>query len=54
MWIADKWTSYEVLDASNGEKLEKWDKYRLIRPDPQVIWNTEKDKAAYGVHGGRN
>ena len=48
MWIADKWTSYEVLDASNGEKLEKWDKYRLIRPDPQVIWNTEKDKALWG------
>ncbi len=48
MWIADKWTSYEVLDASKGEKLEKWDKYRLIRPDPQVIWNTEKDRALWG------
>jgi len=48
MWIADKWTSYQVLDASNGEKLEKWDKYRLIRPDPQVIWNTERDPDLWG------
>ncbi len=43
MWIADQWNDYEVLDTSDGEKLERWGKYRLIRPDPQVIWNTEKD-----------
>ena len=42
MWIADKWTDYRVLDASSGEKLEIWGKYSLIRPDPQVIWKTEK------------
>ncbi len=42
MWIADKWTDYSVLDTSGGEKLEMWGKYTLIRPDPQVIWNTEK------------
>ena len=42
MWIADKWTDYRVLDTSSGEKLEMWGKYSLIRPDPQVIWNTEK------------
>lgn len=40
MWIADRWTDYEVLDASNGEKLERWGKYILVRPDPQVIWDT--------------
>ncbi len=42
MWIADGWKEYEVLDASSGEKLERWGKYILLRPDPQVIWNTEK------------
>ncbi len=42
MWIADKWREYEVIDTSGGEKLERWGKYTLIRPDPQVIWNTEK------------
>ena len=40
MWIAENWKDYEVLDTSNGEKLERWGDYVLIRPDPQVIWNT--------------
>ena len=42
MWLADNWKDYEVLDTSSGEKLERWGDYLLIRPDPQVIWNTEK------------
>ena len=42
MWIADNWEDYEVLDTSRGEKLERWGKYLLIRPDPQVIWDTPK------------
>ncbi len=40
MWIADNWKDYEVIDTSNGEKLERWGDYILVRPDPQVIWNT--------------
>ena len=40
MWIADGWKDYEVLDTSAGEKLERWGDYILVRPDPQVIWNT--------------
>ena len=40
MWIADGWSDYEVLDTSAGEKLERWGDYILVRPDPQVIWNT--------------
>lgn len=40
MLVSDKWRDYEVLDASDGEKLERWGQYVLIRPDPQVIWNT--------------
>ena len=42
MWIADNWKEYEVLDTSGGEKLERWGEYYLLRPDPQVIWNTPK------------
>ena len=42
MWIADKWNDYEVLDCSDGEKLERWGTYCLVRPDPQVIWKTER------------
>lgn len=44
MWLADGWKDYEVLDTSNGEKLERWGEYRLIRPDPQVIWDTPRGK----------
>ena len=40
MFIADHWKDYEVLDTSGGDKLERWGKYLLRRPDPQVIWNT--------------
>ena len=42
MWLADRWIDYEVIDCSCGEKLERWSKYILLRPDPQVIWDTPK------------
>ena len=42
MWLADNWKEYTVIDTSSGEKLEQWGKYTLIRPDPQVIWKTDK------------
>ena len=42
MFIADNWKDYEVIDTSCGEKLERWGRYILLRPDPQVIWKTEK------------
>lgn len=42
MWVANNWNDYEVIDCSDGEKLERWGEYLLVRPDPQVIWNTEK------------
>ena len=48
MWLADSWKDYEVLDTSAGEKLERWGKYLLVRPDPQVIWNTPKDDPLCG------
>ena len=39
MWTAQNWKDYELLDAADGERLERWGKYILIRPDPQVIWH---------------
>jgi 23S rRNA (cytosine1962-C5)-methyltransferase len=42
MWIAGNWKDYEVIDTSSEEKLERWGDYILVRPDPQVIWNTPK------------
>ncbi len=42
MWIADNWKDYMILDTSKGEKLERWGDYLLIRPDPQIIWDTPK------------
>ena len=42
MWTADRWKDYEVLDCADGEKLERWGSWTLIRPDPQVIWSSPK------------
>ena len=54
MYSADNWKEYRLLDAANGERLEKWGDYILIRPDPQVIWSGEKThrgwKNANGIY----
>ena len=42
MWISDKWDDYELLDCSDGERLERWGRYVLVRPDPQVIWQSPR------------
>jgi len=47
MFIADNWKDYEVIDTSKGEKLERWGKYILVRPDPQVIWDTPKKERGW-------
>lgn len=53
MWIADQWKDYEVLDTSNGEKLERWGKYVLVRPDPQIIWNTPRADGRWRAYDAR-
>lgn len=54
MFISDKWKEYELIDASRGERLERWGEYILIRPDPQVIWQGGREnplwKNAHGVY----
>lgn len=52
MWIANQWKDYEVIDTSDGEKLERWGKYRLVRPDPQVIWTTPKVNSGWKQMNG--
>lgn len=47
MWIANQWKDYEVIDTSGGEKLERWGNYLLVRPDPQVLWNTPKEHSGW-------
>lgn len=42
MWTAEHWKDYRVLDTAGGEKLERWGAYTLVRPDPQVLWDTPK------------
>lgn len=52
MWKSDKWKDYELIDASSGERLERWGKYILVRPDPQIIWKTEKKRPEWNkAHG---
>ncbi|MDF2474453.1 MAG: hypothetical protein K0R21_2235 [Anaerocolumna sp.] len=52
MWIADGWKDYEVIDASQGEKLERWGDYILVRPDPQVLWDTPKVEKGWKKRNG--
>ena len=52
MWIADNWKDYEILDCSGGEKLERWGNYLLVRPDPQVIWDTPKKNRGWKEMNG--
>ncbi|MBR4950854.1 MAG: class I SAM-dependent methyltransferase [Clostridia bacterium] len=54
MFVANKWKEYRLLDTADGERLEQWGDYTLVRPDPQVIWHGEKQhkgwKNANGVY----
>lgn len=43
MLISNSWQDYEILDLDNGQKLERWHDVKLLRPDPVVIWNKQKD-----------
>jgi 23S rRNA (cytosine1962-C5)-methyltransferase len=47
MIIADKWTDYELLDAADGKKLERWGDIILDRPDPQIIWTQKSDSKVW-------
>ncbi len=50
MWVADNWKEYELIDASNGERLERWGKYILRRPDPQIVWDYPKGRKVFAKY----
>lgn len=51
MRLSENWKDYELIDASDGERLERWGNIILIRPDPQIIWSTEKENPLwYSAH----
>lgn len=52
MWKAENWKDYEVLDTGNGEKLERWGDFLLVRPDPQVIWNSPRRHPGWSKKNG--
>ena len=47
MNVSSDWKEYEIIDASNGMKYERWGNYYLLRPDPQIIWNNGDLKDKY-------
>ena len=42
--LADGWTDYELLDAGDGMKCERWGRHVLVRPDPQILWPRRSGK----------
>ena len=53
MWIADGWKDYEVIDCSDGEKLERWGDQILVRPDPQAIWESDRKNRGWRTANAR-
>ena len=53
MWISDKWEDFELIDCSDGEKLERWGDYYLVRPDPQAIWSTPRRDSRWNSRDAR-
>ncbi|MBO6132798.1 MAG: class I SAM-dependent methyltransferase [Lachnospiraceae bacterium] len=53
MWVSDRWRDFEVLAASDGERLERWGEYILIRPDPQVIWHSGRNHRGWKDYHAR-
>ncbi len=43
MFLADGWKDYKIIDCSEGEKLEYWGDKILVRPDPQIVWRSDKN-----------
>lgn len=52
MRYSTDWKDYEIIATGNGEKLERWGDIKLLRPDPQIIWKTDKDlRKEKGLNG---
>ncbi len=53
MWKSDDWKDYELLDTSDGERLERWGDTILVRPDPQIIWHNRKKDSHWKNYSAR-
>ena len=53
MWTAENWKDYELLDCGGGERLERWGKRVLVRPDPQAVWNPARTHPLWKRADGR-
>ena len=52
IFTADKWKDYELIDCSDGQRLERWGKVVMIRHDPQVIWQGRRESPLWGRASG--
>ncbi len=53
MWVSDGWKDYELIDCGGGERLERWGRAILVRPDPQAIWQTPRTDKRWKTPDGR-
>ena len=53
MWKSDLWKEYELIDTSDGERLERWGDTVLVRPDPQVIWKGQRVSRLWNKYDAR-
>lgn len=54
MLLVKDFNDYEIISMNNGEKLERWDKYYLLRPDPEIIWKDKLDENIAHAHYHRS
>ena len=52
IFSADKWRDYELIDCSDGQRLERWGSVITVRPDPQVIWQNRRDGSKWNKADG--
>lgn len=53
MWYSNDWKEYELIDAADGQRLERWGKYTFIRPDPQAVWGDRSKNPLWHSVDGR-
>ena len=41
--VAEPWADWALLDCGNGRKLERYGRYRVVRPEPQAMWAPAED-----------
>ena len=52
--VVNNFKDYEIISMSEGEKLERWGNYYLLRPDPEIIWKDKLNKSFAHAHYHRS